>query len=97
MTFEIYSDRFYKRPPKKRKRRESIYPFAKMEVGQYFQILKSDVKSKQALYNRVNQVAMRQGILFHIETRYETDDDIPLPDRKGTWFYRVYYDGKIED
>jgi len=97
MVFDIYSDRYYTPPKRKRKRRMPVYPFDKMKIGQYFQIPKDDIKSKQALYNRINQVAMRQNVSFHIEAKFEFENELPTPDRKGTWFYRVYYDGKIED
>ncbi len=97
MAFEIYSDRYYTPPKKPRKRRAPVYPFDKMEVGQYFKIPADDVKSKQTLYNRINQVAMRQGIAFHIEKRMEYESELPMPNRKEMWFYRVYYDGKIDD
>ena len=91
MFFEIYTDKYWRPPEKKRKRKESIYPFANMKPGQYFKIPVSDVKNKQTLYNRINQAAMRQGVLFHIDKKAEWESDVPID--PPTWYFYVYHDG----
>lgn len=87
MAYEIHTDWLWKQSSKPRKRRESIYPFQKMRPGQYFNVPYTDVKDKQTLYNKINQVAMRLGIKFKIQPQYE---------EAGIWNYRVYHDGYAE-
>jgi len=94
MPFEIYTDKYWKPKSKVRKRKESIYPFADMVPGQYFKIPELEVKNKQTLYNRINQVAMRQGVLFYIDKKAEWPGDIPIG--SPIWYFYVYHDGYAE-
>lgn len=91
MAYEVYTDNYWRPPAKARKRKESIYPFSTMKPGQYFKIPVNDVKSKQTLYNRINQVAMRQGVLFHIDKKAEWHGDVPIG--VPSWYFYVYHDG----
>lgn len=84
MPYEVFTDWSWVKPKRARKQKESIYPFRKMQPGQYFLIPKESVDSQKILYNRINQAAMRFGVLFKIKQQLG-DDNI--------WYYRIYHNG----